>query len=239
MSDLGRTLRTLRESRGLSLPELAEQTRLAPRMLEALEEERFELLPGGFYLKRYLTTYIQALGEEPETFLQNHQALVNRHVEARQEAPRQICRKLPYTRISHRRITALLLALLVLTSAAALWLKRQAWQNWLSERLSPPPPPLALTLTPFPPEPEPLTPLPPPVTLEVKAMEQCWARISQDGQQIFEGILNTGESRTFRGERLHAVLGNPGGLQVRFNGQLFDMPGDRKRSLSLDLPPTS
>ena len=52
MFALGSALRDARLRSGLELEEVEEQTRISRRYLRALEEERFEFLPGQAYARR-------------------------------------------------------------------------------------------------------------------------------------------------------------------------------------------
>lgn len=63
----GAYLRRCREQLGLTLAEMVERTRI--RVLDAIESERFELLPGEPYLKSYLVTYAQELGVPEVVYL--------------------------------------------------------------------------------------------------------------------------------------------------------------------------
>lgn len=49
MGSFGESLRRERELRGVTLPELANSTKINPRYLRALEEDNFEILPGGIF----------------------------------------------------------------------------------------------------------------------------------------------------------------------------------------------
>ena len=66
---LGRLLREKRESRYLSLPEAELATRIRAEHLRALEEERFDDLPGASYVEIYLREYARFLDLEPERLL--------------------------------------------------------------------------------------------------------------------------------------------------------------------------
>ncbi|MBI3089505.1 MAG: helix-turn-helix domain-containing protein [Candidatus Tectomicrobia bacterium] len=59
MSTLGRTLRQAREEKGLTLENVAEKTNINRRYLEALESGRFDLLPGGPFIRGFLRAYVQ------------------------------------------------------------------------------------------------------------------------------------------------------------------------------------
>ncbi len=59
---LGNLLKNTREASGLSLDELATETKIQKRYLIDLEEENFDDMPGKVYEKGFLKTYAQALG---------------------------------------------------------------------------------------------------------------------------------------------------------------------------------
>jgi flagellar biosynthesis protein FlhG len=74
-SSPGRHLRRCRERQGLDLAELHERTRIRHRHLESIEVERFDALPGDFYLRAYVRQVAQALG------LPDAEAIAQRFVE--------------------------------------------------------------------------------------------------------------------------------------------------------------
>jgi hypothetical protein len=59
---LGSELREARVQRGLTLEQVAYETRIRTRYLEALEDERFDDLPGEAYAKGFLRTYADFIG---------------------------------------------------------------------------------------------------------------------------------------------------------------------------------
>lgn len=67
LESVGAQLRRERELRQLSLEELAQTTRIPIRMLQHLEESRFDALPGEVFTKGFIKSYARALGidEEP------------------------------------------------------------------------------------------------------------------------------------------------------------------------------
>jgi cytoskeletal protein RodZ len=60
--EIGASLRAAREKRGLSREEVQVALRIRERYLGALEDERWELLPGEAYAKGFLFTYAEHLG---------------------------------------------------------------------------------------------------------------------------------------------------------------------------------
>jgi cytoskeletal protein RodZ len=61
-SGLGRQLQRARESRGLTIAEVAAATKISERALQAMECERFDLLPGGIFRRHYVRAYAEAVG---------------------------------------------------------------------------------------------------------------------------------------------------------------------------------
>ena len=63
-TSLGGLLKRARERRGLTLQQIAKETKLPQRHLEALEQDHLALLPG-FYQRAEIRTYAQAVGLDP------------------------------------------------------------------------------------------------------------------------------------------------------------------------------
>lgn len=59
---LGRWLKHEREVRQISLEELAQTTRIPLKMLQHLEEDRHDLLPGEVFARGFLRSYARAVG---------------------------------------------------------------------------------------------------------------------------------------------------------------------------------
>ncbi len=66
MGAFGEQLRREREMRDISLDEIAATTKIGTRLLRALEEEQFELLPGGIFNKGYVRAYAKYVGIDEE-----------------------------------------------------------------------------------------------------------------------------------------------------------------------------
>ncbi len=65
MTSIGQRLREEREARNISLEEIASATKIVPRYLEALESDRLDLMPGGFFIKGIIRAYAKAVGLDP------------------------------------------------------------------------------------------------------------------------------------------------------------------------------
>ncbi len=65
----GTMLREAREAAGLSIEAIAQQLKLHPRQVKALEEGQFELLPGRTFVRGFLRNYARALNLDADQLL--------------------------------------------------------------------------------------------------------------------------------------------------------------------------
>lgn len=72
MATFGAALKRAREQRGVSLDEIAAETRLSKRYLLALEDEAISKLPGGTYNRAYLRSYAAFLGLDPDVLVRDY-----------------------------------------------------------------------------------------------------------------------------------------------------------------------
>lgn len=68
----GERLKRERELREVTLSEIASATRIAPRFLEALENERWDQLPGGVFGRGFVRTIARYLGLSEEDLLSEY-----------------------------------------------------------------------------------------------------------------------------------------------------------------------
>ena len=89
MATLGQELKKERESRSISLDEMAASTKIVARYLQALEEDRFDIMPGGFFIKGIIRTYAGYVGLDADAVLAKYQAagLFDEPVRTRDYAP--------------------------------------------------------------------------------------------------------------------------------------------------------
>ncbi len=73
MESPGKCLKAERELQNLSLAEAAKFTKIRENFLRAIEEDRYELLPPGFYIKGFLTVYARYLGFDPNDVVLRYQ----------------------------------------------------------------------------------------------------------------------------------------------------------------------
>jgi cytoskeleton protein RodZ len=141
MSDVGSfgdKLRREREMRGVSLDDIAEATKIGTRSLRALEEEHFELLPGGIFNKGFVRAYAKYLGLNEDEAVADYLAAAGESSPDPRLIAEQNAGRIDRTGMetgSHRRpgfpIIPVLILLLVIAAGAGGW---QIYQQRVRER---------------------------------------------------------------------------------------------------------
>jgi cytoskeletal protein RodZ len=78
MFEIGGSLREARLKRNLTPADVQKAIRIRDRYLQALEEERWELLPGDAYVKGFLRTYADYLGLDGSLYVEEYNSRLAR-----------------------------------------------------------------------------------------------------------------------------------------------------------------
>ncbi len=79
MGHFGEELRRERESRGVALETISEKTKVITRYLTALENDRFEALPGGILSKGIVRGYARTVGLDEAVWVERFVAAAQEH----------------------------------------------------------------------------------------------------------------------------------------------------------------
>jgi hypothetical protein len=77
MFEIGNSLREARVRQGLELPQVELATKIRAKYLRALEDEQFEVLPSGTYIKGFMRSYAEFLGLDGQLYVDEYNS---RHV---------------------------------------------------------------------------------------------------------------------------------------------------------------
>lgn len=77
MGTFGDKFREERERRGLTLDDISNVTKINSRMLQAIEQEQFDVLPGGVFNKGFIRAYAKVLGFNPEDAITGYLAALH------------------------------------------------------------------------------------------------------------------------------------------------------------------
>ncbi len=121
LTSLGRILREARGRLGLSVADVAAQTKFAPRQIEALEADDFKHLPEAAFLRGFVRSYAKILNMDAQTLLA---ALPQTKVAAAELIPASVDVPFPVEHSSQRQNLILLgaaLLLAVIVVGFAVW----------------------------------------------------------------------------------------------------------------------
>src|SRR5678810_1121417 len=114
MLELGTSFRKSRESLNLSIDKIAAETRINPRFLEAIENERFDLLPGGIFNRGFIRAYAVRLGLDAEEAIQGYEKLFRAaEAEPVQQDPERVRGKTTKIPVYYVALAALLILVVV------------------------------------------------------------------------------------------------------------------------------
>jgi hypothetical protein len=217
--EIGSSLRTAREQRKLDLADVEHATHIRAKYLQALEDERFDVLPGEAYVKGFLRTYADQLGLDGQQFVEEYNARFPA-AEAPEAAP--LVRVRPRRRVLDARLVVIPVAV-----AIGLFVWRTASGGNGHEKSASVPAPVhvaANTVKRRPPAP------PRPKTARfdlVAARGPCWLSVrlgSDTGRLLYERTLGTGQRARFVAARLWLRIGAPWNVDATLNGRRAQLP---------------
>jgi cytoskeleton protein RodZ len=229
MFEIGGSLREARVKRGLSPADVQKAIRIRDRYLQALEEERWELLPGDAYVKGFLRTYADFLGLDGNLYVDEYN---NRF--ARQDEPVLVPERFP-RRARRIRRTGLLrpmLAVGAIGAIVAIVAAVAAWQlsgssgakQGTPPTTTPPTTTGGTTTSKKHHQPKPPATLPSRAVL-VATRGPCWLEVrqgSRSGSLLYENTLQQGQKLpiALASGPVWILIGDPSKLDVRLGGKL-------------------
>jgi len=220
MFDIGSSLREARLRQELDFPELEERTKIRPKYLRALEDERFDILPAPTYVRGFLRSYAETLGLDGQPFVDEY----NTRFAVGEDDPPLRARRVPAPRRDSgvRESRLAVVALFAIAVATALVIA--AWRFGGPEGESVPglAAPGAGEALHNPAGNAQRT------RLVVRAISGgSWMEVragSTGGQLLYSGTLERGQRKTFEGTRLLLALAEPQRVAVRLNGNRVSLP---------------
>src|SRR5258708_18005399 len=77
VESIGEKLRLARETRGIALRDISEQTRISMRYLEAIETDDYRRLPGGIFSRSFVRPYAKHIGFAQQQALEEYSAMMH------------------------------------------------------------------------------------------------------------------------------------------------------------------
>ncbi len=250
MGSFGSRLKSEREKKNISLDQVAVSTKISTRMLRALEDEKFELLPGGIFNKGFVRAYARQLGLNEEEAVADYLAAAGGPVQLQPEGvelramaeqkEKELKRQASLSRDFPWGWTAAIL--LIGAAGLSVWgfySRTGTTGNATSVA------PAAQPISRVPPTHQGTAHYQPSVAtdsvsqanqprtegssfnLVIKAEQDSWVSITADGSAVFTGTLVAPEERSVAAQSSVVVrAGNIGGLDILFNGKRIMPQGD-------------
>jgi cytoskeletal protein RodZ len=242
MGSFGEKLRREREDRGITLEDISRSTKISVRLLQAIEDEAFDRLPGGVFNVNFVRQYARHIGIDADRTVSEFRAVVGEPGEAEVYAgaldrPQEAGAEYEWDPERQGRVrtwATVALAVVAIAAGAVLLTRERHVPPPVAEAsptASAPSPPAAAQPVPEPkvePPPPEVKPAPPPVAaepsepvrVEMLATDKVWVSATADGKALFVTTLEANQQRVAAAQnRLRLRVGNAGALKVTFNGQ--------------------
>lgn len=212
---VGEKLKKARLQKRVSLEQVYKQTKIHPRVLEALEQDRAHNFLSFIYIKAFLKTYARYLGLNEAELLKEY--IDNQKSET---PPARIVlerkdRAFPQINIFliFRTVLVVLLIFILPFYFRHIW--RTAFRSDRQTRIQKvevkvvPPAEVSKTEK---------------LVLQVRTKQDCWIRVKSDNKTIFEKTLPKGKSERWQAkEKIELLIGKPEALEVFLNGRPVDL----------------
>jgi cytoskeletal protein RodZ len=137
---IGEKLRLARETRGIALRDISEQTRISMRYLEAIETNDYRRLPGGIFNRSFIRAYAKFVGYNEQEAVEEYTSTLRQQGEVEEDIPKPY-RSMVYTDetepTGRSPMKTLLLAILILAIlSAAIWAGLHFYQTRFSQNNS-------------------------------------------------------------------------------------------------------
>ena len=232
---LGRVLRGARESRGLSLREISDQTRISRRYLEAIEADDYKNLPGGIFNRSFVKAFSKAVGFDEAQAIKAYERTARAQGEP-DDVPTSRQTSHIYMDGSDQARSPLLTIVLSILILAVISLGAYALLHWYQRRNESRAQPAANTSPPAgnvhnqavaPP----VQPAPAPaqgLNVQVRAKgEEVWLRTKVDAESSTEGILAADQTKALTARdtlSLQYSKSKAAALEVTINGRPAVVP---------------
>ncbi len=209
MFEIGNSLREARVRQGLDYSQVELATKIRAKYLRALEEEQFEILPTGTYIKGFMRSYADFLGLDGELYVDEYNS---RYVaEGFDDMPQRRPRIRQERSVDRRVVVLALFGIAALTALVIV-----AWKFGGGDSTTGSP---AVVTQPKVTAPKGLrfVGLGKGTYLEIR-------RSSKVGQVVFQGTLRPGDKQFIVGSRFWLAVRRPSGVRFTLAGKPVALP---------------
>lgn len=261
METPGQCLRRKREERGFSLEDVSGATKISRVYLQAIEEDRYQVLPAEVFVVGFLRQYALCVGLDPDDVVLRYRVARQQGVAIRAGRPRARARVRPWEAVAG--------VVVLIVAAAALWWvfsplgdggnqkvrairtprsspremrKAQIRHELGLDRVAP-----ALESRPegFPPDWAAEKTMPAEadrkrVNVVVQSARKNWLSVEMDGGPWVDRTLEPGQPCAFSASRsLRLRIGHGEGVKVFYNGKVQENLGEKGDIIHMSFPPSA
>lgn len=238
MSEFGAQLKHARESRGISLRQVATSTKISTMALEALERGDLSKLPGGIFSRAFVKAYALEVGLDPDEVIAQFLVELGEHDSRRstdEARPEVTADDRAFLELQRRAAVALrigIVVLVLLIIGAVVWWKMtfgapagaDAALSTPQAANAPAPvptPPPAVVLEPAATATAATSPASTsPLWIELVTSDSCWVQVTTDGTLIPARVMASGERQRFEATKeIVLQVGNAGAVSLTVNGK--------------------
>jgi len=237
MGDLGKSLKRERLKRDITLTEISEKTSISINILKALEDNRFDEIPGRFYLKNYLNSYLNAIGVDKKNFLEENREIINSLKIKNDSIPKIYFSKLKYSRFKKRNffLPSVLVLILFIGSFYFFYTYKQDIVNifrLITEKRAIPETGMGFNsiLNEFCFDYSPLN-------IEIVFKGDCWTKVIRGNKIELQQIFKKGDRVEIRGYKLSITFGDPSKVKFYLNDRELVYFEEVKRTETISINP--
>lgn len=246
MAELGKELKTARESKKIAIEDVAASTRIGRRYLEALENDRFDMMPGGFFLKAMIRSYAAAIGLDAEKTVDRYKkaGIIDDSSGIHFNKTRDLSlfagknKMVVWTMIIIGLVIAAVILTLLLRGDRKKDEAKAAGGKPEQIQLLPAAPAPAPTQEP-PQTAVPTEKQPEGLLIDITFTELTWMQVFADGAPVVDGVFPTGRKLSAKAEKQLLInVGNAGGFTFTLNGRngkAIGLPGQVKKDVKISL----
>jgi cytoskeletal protein RodZ len=136
-ANIGEQLRLARESRGIPLREISDQTRISMHYLEAIESNDYKRLPGGIFNRSFVKAYARYVGYDEKEAIEGYTRYMRDSGDTGEEVSTTPYHSKVYTDVPATRspVLTVVLAIVILAIVTALALGLVYWVQRRSANL--------------------------------------------------------------------------------------------------------
>ena len=220
MFEIGNSLREARMRQGLDYSQVELATKIRAKYIRALEEEEFEILPSGTYIKGFMRSYADFLGLDGQLYVDEYNS---RHVaDGYYDEPVQHRPRAYRDRSIERKVVLLALAGIAAVTALVI----AAWNFGGSDAGAP-------------------NVISTPATAVPKGLQFIGVkqgtyleirRRTSTGRVLFQGTLRPGDAEFLVGKQFWLLVRRPAGVHFKLLGKPVSLPA--RHNLRVRVTPT-